>query len=127
MTQKLTVEQIHKLVFSNFTYKTDKRQYKKLEYWVQPDSSYDGTQKIIGDCEDFALACRKLCDDHGYMTRLVFCNTELGEGHLVLECHGYILDNRMKKVVPKSYLDRIGYTFISISGYEPGEPWLEIV
>lgn len=127
VSQKLTVKQIHKLVFSNFTYKTDKEQYGKPEYWVQPDSSYTGHEPVIGDCEDFVLACRKLCDDNGFMSRLVFCKTELDEGHLVLEVHGSILDNRMTRVVTNTYLERKGYTFISISGYEPGDSWRKLI
>lgn len=126
MSQKPTVDQIHKLVFSNFTYKTDKKQYGELEYWVQPDDSYTGHETIVGDCEDFALACRKLCDDNCYASRLVFCKTELDEGHLVLEVDGFILDNRMTKVVTNTYLKRKGYKFLSISGYKPGDPWRKV-
>ena len=61
------------------------------------------------------------------MSRLVFCKTELGEGHLVLEVHGSILDNRMTRVVTNTYLEHKGYTFISISGYEPGDSWRELI
>lgn len=114
---------IHKKVFSNFTYKTDKAQYKIDEKWVQPDSSYDGSSKIVGDCEDFALACRKLCDDAGLKTRLVYCEINKG-GHMVLECEGWILDNRFEGVKTRDFLNaNKHYKWIMISGFNPGEPW----
>ena len=121
------LNEIHWLVLSNFTYKTDKELHDVSEHWVQPDESYDGTQKLIGDCEDFALHCRKLCRDANLKTRLVFCKDETGEGHLVLECNGFIIDNRQKSVVTNTYLIKKGYKFISISGYESNEPWKEIL
>lgn len=121
------LNEIHWLVLSNFTYKTDKELHDVSEHWVQPDESYDGTQKLIGDCEDFALHCRKLCRDNNLKTRLVYCKDETRSGHLVLECNGFIIDNRQKSVVTNTYLIKKGYKFISISGYEPGEPWKEIL
>lgn len=120
------LNEIHNLVFKNFKYKTDKRQYDKIEHWVQPDESYDGTQKLVGDCEDFALHCRKLLRDNNLESRLVFCEDETGEGHLVLECKGYILDNRHREVVTNTYLTKKGYKFISISGFESGDVWTKI-
>lgn len=116
--------EIHKKVFKNFTYKTDKAQYKIDEKWVQPSKEYDGTSKIVGDCEDFALACRKLCRDAGLKTRLVFCEVGNEGGHVVLECQGWILDNRFNGVKTKDYLERNQkYKWVMISGYEPEEPW----
>ena len=117
------LDRIHRQVFHNFTYKTDKKQYKLDEHWVMPDASYDGSQDFVGDCEDFALACRKLCREEGLKTRLVYCTEETEGGHAVLECEGWILDNRQRKVVTNDYLTDNGYKFIGISGYESGDPW----
>lgn len=114
---------IHRTVFRKFSYKTDQQQYDMLEKWVMPDYVYNGSQRLTGDCEDFALHCRKLCDDAGLKTRLVYCKTEDNEGHLVLEHKGYVLDNRQYKVV---YRDDIDYKWISISGYNPGDDWHEV-
>jgi predicted transglutaminase-like cysteine proteinase len=122
----MTLKEIFRLVKSNFTYKTDKSQYDKIEYWVEPSEDYDGSQPVIGDCEDFALACRKLCRDNGIATRLVYCKDEFQQGHLVLEHKGYVLDNRQDNVESIQYLARRGYKFISISGERPGDPWLAI-
>lgn len=117
------LDNIHRSAFRKFKYETDQEQYNTIEKWVMPPDYYDGSQKFKGDCEDFALYCRKLCDDVGLKTRLVFCKTEDGEGHLVLEHRGYVLDNRQHSVV---YRDEIDYTWISISGYNPGDPWHEV-
>jgi len=122
--EKLSIlHKVHKKVFKSFEYKTDLEQYGRLEKWVMPSSS----GPVTGDCEDFALACRVLLREQGIEnSRLVYCLTERSEGHLVLECEGYILDNRQKKVVMKQKLSRQGYKWLSISGYNPGDAWHEL-
>lgn len=111
-------------VKQNFTYRSDKEQYKRDELWMQPIQGYIGKNHITGDCEDFALACRRLCRNAGIKnSRLVICKTESQEMHCVLEADGYVFDNRMNSVVTREDLDQRGYTWIAISGYEPGEPW----
>lgn len=118
--------QIHRKVFNKFKYKYDSKQYGMDEYWVMPESDFDGSTPIVGDCEDFALACRKLCRDAGIDSRLVFCYVE-GEGHCVLEVDGWILDNRMRKVRTNDSLTADeGYDFIAVSGYNSGDPWYMI-
>ena len=56
--------------------------------------------------------------------RLVYVKTETGEGHLVCEVDGWILDNRQPRVTER---DLLPYQFISISGFKPGEPWCEVL
>ena len=121
------LKEIHSKVFRKFQYEFDKDQYKEVEKWVMPMESFDGSTKIVGDCEDFALACRKLCRDAGLQTRLVVCYTETDEGHCVLECDGWILDNRYPKVISRDKLEERGYRWIAISGFTPGEDWHKIV
>lgn len=116
---KERLDSIHKKIFSKFTYKTDEAKYGELEHWAMPDESTIGV-KVVGDCEDFALACRALCRKENIPSRLVYCKVETGEGHCVLEVEGWILDNRYRKVRPRQELD---YTWIRISGYEPGDDW----
>jgi len=113
---------IHRNVFRHFKYETDLEQYGSIEKWVMPSESFQG-HTLVGDCEDFALACREQCRESGIKTRLVFCLTELGEGHLVLESSGWILDNRYERLKRRDDLD---YTWISMSGYEPFDEWHEI-
>jgi len=116
---KDTIDAIHKRVLKNFEYVTDKKQYGKIEKWVTPED----VDNVTGDCEDFALACRKLLRETDLPSRLVFCLDETGEGHAVLESGGWILDNRQRKVLSKQKLEKIGYRFVLISGFEPGDPW----
>ena len=112
---------IHKRVHDGFTYKTDKRQYGVAEKWVEP---YDPTN-VTGDCEDFALACRKLCREAGYKTRLVLCKLN-DDGHLVLSCGGWIFDNNFDDVKSRDALEHLNgmdYEWLKCSGYEAGDPW----
>ena len=121
------IQKIHNRVFEKFQYKFDLELFGVTEKWVMPDSSFTGTTPIVGDCEDFALACRKLCRDIGIQTRLVVCLTEDNEGHCVLEAlNGYILDNRQRDVVTQDWLADKGYTWVAISGYESGDDWHKI-
>ena len=51
------------------------------------------------------------------------CFTEDGEGHLVCEAEGWILDNRQSRV--RSW-GELPYKWVKISGYKVGDPWREI-
>ena len=121
-----TLDKIHRMVFDRFEYEYDHKQYGMNEYWVMPEPNYDGKSRIVGDCEDFALACRKLVRDAGLESRLVYCETETGEGHAVLEVKGWILDNRQTQVVSNDWLRERGYKFIAISGFDSGDPWYRL-
>jgi predicted transglutaminase-like cysteine proteinase len=125
LLQKL--RKIHKSVLHNFTYKTDREQYGEEEKWVLPEDATDQTGKLVGDCEDFALACRAKCRKVGIdNSRLVVCLTEDNQGHCVLEVEGWILDNRQTDVVPRDKLQQRGYKWIAISGYNPGDEWYRV-
>lgn len=119
------VEAVHRRVFRIFEYKTDKDQYDKLEHWMDTAELEAALQrgKLVGDCDDFALACRHLLWDEGIPNRLVLCEIPGYGGHLVLEVEGYILDNNHDRVMRRQDLN---YKWIKLSGYNIGEPWLEI-
>ncbi len=130
-TQKMTNDlsifcTAHRRVQQGFTYVSDEKQYGEIEYWVMPDD----VEGVTGDCEDFALAVRKICDDAGIKTRLVFCTLD-GGGHIVLAHEGHISDCNLFVVHRRDQLEKEPDTFgtykwLSISGYERGEPWQKV-
>lgn len=94
-------------------YVSDREQYQRSEYWVEG---------LHGDCEDFALWCRRRLREYGIAAQLVHCITERGEHHLVCEVQGNILDNRSRWVKPR---DQVDYVWIAMSG--PDGKWYKIV
>lgn len=94
------------------------------ERWDMPPPDYDGAQTLRDDCDGFCLACRTLLRQRGIPSRLVYCEID-GGGHLVVEVDGWILDLRLVSVVPNSLLT--DYHWRRISGYQPGDPWREII
>lgn len=119
------LDAIHTTVLNHFTYKTDMDQYGVDEKWVMPSPTYRGATAIVGDCEDFALACRKLCRDSGLQTRLVVCSLR-GEGHCVLECQGWIMCCNQKHVMSRDVLQTQDYVWFYMSGYNANDAWHEI-
>ena len=115
-----TLEGIFQACYSRFTYYTDFATHYVAEHRAS-ESELDG--KVKDDCDGFALMCRKVCRVLGIPSRLVYCRTRRGEGHLVLEVNGWIFDNTQVRVVSRDTLD---YTWISVSGYEKGDDWREI-
>lgn len=118
-TLRPTLRSIHKQVLNHFIQRSDAG-----EHWQMPPENYDGSQRISDDCDGFCLACRVLLRNQGIPSRLVYCKVN-GGGHLVVEVDGWILDNTQKTVVANSLL--WNYQWIRISGYQPGDPWREIV
>ncbi len=116
------LEAIHKRVKGRFEYETDSVVWDQQEHWENYHQiPEDGP--IIGDCDCFAMACRKECRRAGIPSRLIFCFVETkGKrfGHLVLSCKGWILDNRQNGVISNTMLM---YDWISMSGYERGDDW----
>ena len=88
-----------------------------LDDWRAPDNP----RKVVGDCDDFAIACRQLLRERGIPSRLMACITETREAHVVCTSGNFVLDNRLKYVVTLSHLPR--YTFLAVSGFKKGEEW----
>lgn len=118
---KALLDEIHSRVINTFQFKDDRG-----EEWRMPPSDYNGSQVIKDDCDGFCLAARALLRKANIPSRLVYCEVE-ERGHLVVEAEGWILDNRQSIVVSNTLLKVLGYKFIQISGYAPGEPWRLIV
>lgn len=94
-------------------YIRDIDQYNKREHWELG---------LKGDCEDFALWCRKrLLDLYNIESDLIYCKTETGVGHLVISVDGWILDNRHKWVTSR---DKLPYTWLKIG--KPDGTWYKI-
>jgi predicted transglutaminase-like cysteine proteinase len=111
-------------------YTPDRESKGMSEYWqsfdeLTADIAEDG--KLNDDCEGFAMQCWQLCLQRSIPARIVFCKTEDGEGHLVCEVEGWILDNRYPFVMKQNELSDYGYLWIKISGYQPGGKWKEII
>ena len=114
---KMLLDDIHEVVTEHFVFKRDRG-----ERWTMPPEDYDGSQSINDDCDGFCLAVRKLLRARNIPSRLVYCEVD-NNGHLVVEVNGWILDNRQSLVVANTLLKAMGYKFIQMSGYEPGDPW----
>src|SRR5690606_6381064 len=92
------------------------------ENWRMPPDDYNGNQLIKDDCDGFCLAVRTLLRKANIPNRLVYCEIN-GSGHLVVEVNGWVLDNRQNTVVANTLLKIMGYKFLRISGFMPGDPW----
>ena len=129
MTEQKQLQAIRDYVEWKFEYTSDQEQRGFPEHWVDREELAELPDAERGefkdDCDGFALACRYQCREEGIdNSRLVYCLTETGEGHLVLEVDGWILDNRRKWVTAR---DDVTYTWVSVSGVTKGDPWHRIV
>ena len=109
-------------VHGGFEYVPDEEQHGRREDWRLPEDCGE----VTGDCDDFAIACRELLQEQGHRPRLLFCKAETGEGHLICVLGKMALDNRMDSPVEILSLVERGYTLVSVSGTQPGDPWREI-
>ena len=124
-----TLNAVHAYELARFHYLDDKFMWNKVEHWEEPDQIPD-EGPLIGDCDAFTLACRKAVRKLGLPNRLVYCKVNSGgrwQHHLVLEVKGWILCNLQEAVVAQNSEACANYHFEKISGYEAGEPWLEII
>lgn len=121
------VVQTFHLAKHQFNYCADIAAFGKVEYWLGSDEikeqlSHHGC--LIGDCDDFASLCIMLLRSQQIPARFVFCRTETGEGHLVAEVDGWILDNREQEVARR---DDLNYEWLFISGYHANDDWHSIL
>lgn len=126
MASKKLLQSILSDVHRSFIYRSDLETAGQVEYWESEKEVLKGLDQgrdgFEGDCDSFALACRAKLRKENIPNRLVFCVAE-GVGHLVCEVEGYILDNRHKWLMKQNEMP---YTWVSISGYQSGDPWHEI-
>jgi predicted transglutaminase-like cysteine proteinase len=114
------LKKIHRETLGRFTYVSDAVNYDMKEHWPSPRQLPNYPHRFKGDCDDFALMCRKELHKLGIRNRLVYCIPETGGGHLVCEVEGWILDNRYNDVMRR---DDMPYTWVRISGFNKGDQW----
>jgi len=123
LTVREQLQEIHTNIERRWKYVSDDIQWGTVERWLTEKEAKQNAESgdtIQGDCDDFALTARYMCRQKDIPTRLVICKTEEDEYHVVLESEGWIIDNRMHRVVAR---DSLRYKWIAISGYEKGEQW----
>lgn len=122
MTLRQTVSDVHRRVLSGFRYVSDIDQWGVEEHWHLPPD----VDSVVGDCDDFAIACRHLLRESGVSSRLIVCRVPEGY-HLVCAAGPWILCNRQSAPRQKTELMlHHGYRWMYASGFEPGEPWREV-
>lgn len=114
-----TAALVNESINNSTLFKEDPELYSKEEFWV--------VALREGDCEDYALAKRKILinEENSEHLHLATCWTESGEYHAVLvvdtERGQYVLDNRHSKPQKKEHLP---YKWHKI---QDGNKWFEIV
>ncbi|WP_296059623.1 transglutaminase-like cysteine peptidase [uncultured Amphritea sp.] len=121
---KAILDEVLEATHQRFTYRSDADVWAMAEHW-ETYEQIPSEGPFSGDCDAFAMACRKAVMAKGIKSRLVLCGVNDARGdHLILECQGWLLDNRSFHVT--SWEDS-EYTLISISGENPGDAWHQIV
>ena len=132
-----TVQGVHQWALHRFVYVKDNERWAGDpnlwigEHWetdAELIADLDTKGFVSGDCDAFAKLCWLALRKLHIPSRLVVCNTETGEGHLVCESEGWVMDNRYMTVVTRQELEeRIGYRWQSMSGFLPGGAWTAVV
>lgn len=104
---KLVAQKVFQEIKPKFRYMSDMQQYGLVDYWALPVNGY-------GDCEDFALWAQKELKSRGVEgVRIVVGFVGSGEAHAVASTpDGWVLDNRMNRVVSNADLERRGYRWL---------------
>lgn len=117
---------IHRREFDRFDYVPDLERWRTPEYWIsRQEILAAGAGRQRGDCEDLVLIERAACRAAGIPHRLMFCwvpprGAQPGGYHLGLEADGWFADCNHAHLTAR---DLVPYVWISVSGYEAGEPW----
>ena len=132
-SERIALVALQTKLFKGFTYRYDKDKHGKVEYW-EKIAQYDINQTSIrfnGDCEEFAMHALAGARQMGLNARLIYCLTELNEGHCICEViskdqtQALFLDNRYRKPMTRSELSK--YKFVKMSPLNPvagdKRPW----
>lgn len=109
----------------------DQLQYLVPDYWATFQELQEQIRKsgwrFKDDCDGAAAFCRGRLTELKIPSRYVLCLTETGDWHLVVEHGGWVLDNRFDSIMRRQDLEKIGYKFVSMSGFNKGDPWHLVV
>ena len=106
---------------NRFLYVTDKELYGVSEYWSELE---DVDNKLIGDCESYAITCKKHIEDFRDWN-YHWCKLN-GTGHCILVSPDgeYMIDNNVKCITPlDSYINNFGFTVTELRAYTDLELW----
>lgn len=102
----------------------------QVDHWPSPEEIATAMAErngvLFDDCDGFAAMCRHILKLNGIRSRLVLCWVENGGYHAVCEADGLILDNRQPAVRSTQDMERIGYVWDRMSGYETGDDWSSV-
>lgn len=96
---KAVFDKTHRL----FVWKADEDVYGTPEHWTSHADAVEREEIFFDDCDGFAMTCVELLLREGINPedmRLVTCWTETNEYHAVAIVHGWLLDNRMRRMYP---------------------------
>jgi predicted transglutaminase-like cysteine proteinase len=120
------VEMAQWRTYQRFTWVSDQQHHGVREWWPASKDVAKYPSPLLGDCDDYALACRVELREAGVATRLLSCVTARGTGHLVCEAGGWILDCQRRNAYRWDD-NPLRHEWRRISGYETGDPWREVV
>ena len=98
-------KQVHREIANQFIYVSDIENYGDEEFWTNTKIARRTlmgatlSSKYFGDCEDFAILCRKRLKERGYNSRLIFSETSKGTFHVFCMIGEMALDVRHKWLV----------------------------
>jgi predicted transglutaminase-like cysteine proteinase len=127
----LTIAAVHDWAQAHFEWTPDGDVWKVPEYWATWEELRT-SDVVKGDCDDFAAMCIAACRHLGYDAYYATCWDESGRYHCVCivmlspNAH-YVLDNRHGALETKQSLENLGYSWDSISGKEPNQPWSKLI
>lgn len=130
-----TCANVQAWVHAHFIYVSDNVRWKtdlayNGDHWetnAELIADLDKMGHVEGDCDAFAKLCWMALQRLGVPSRLVFCSVETGEGHLVCEAGGWIMDNRQPLINTRDDLQRMGYRWVAKSGYRAGDNWTAVI
>ena len=126
-------KKVHRELIDKFTYVSDIEKYGNDEFWTNTEVARRTllgaiiSARYFGDCEDYAILCRKRLREKGYNSRLIYSETSKGTFHVFCLVGNMVLDVRHKWLMSLTDILEDGDVLHVASGFEPRDPWRAIV